>query len=302
MIRRSVISDEISQNLGEVIDVACAFRLDAIEIRTVWDTRIDLLDASAINRLRDATSAANLAISAVAPPFYKCDIDSPAERREHLEILRRSIDVAKRLRTDLVRTFTFWKTRDLDEVFDRIVEYYQEPADIARSTGVTLAVENEYACLVGTGRELARFLTKLDRPEARALWDPCNAFFAVDAEPPFPDGYDAIRSSIVHVHLKDARKIPGGPKPVLAPLGEGDVDVAGQLAALGRDGYNGYASLETHWRPEVLDEATMRLPGGAAFSERAAAATIYCLRRWDQINEQAKAERGTTGNGSNSGR
>jgi sugar phosphate isomerase/epimerase len=301
MIRRSVISDEISQDLGEVIEVARAFRLDAIEIRTVWDTRIDLLDATAVNRLRHATAAADLAISAVAPPFYKCDIDSPSEQREHLEILRRSIDVARRLGTNLVRTFTFWKTSDLDEVLDRIVEYYQEPVDIARSTGVTLAVENEYACLVGTGRELAALLKRLDRPEARALWDPCNAFFAVDAELPFPDGYEAVRDRVVHVHLKDAKKVLGSPKPVLAPLGEGEVDVAGQLEALNHDGYNGFVSLETHWRPEVLDEATMRLPGGAAFSQRAAAATIYCLRRWDQIIHQSEAGRGTTANGDNSG-
>jgi sugar phosphate isomerase/epimerase len=137
--------------------------------------------------------------------------------------------------------------------------------------------------MVRTGRELARFVSAVGRPEVRALWDPCNAFFSIDAEPPFPDGYAAVRELTVHVHLKDAKRRPGEEKPVLAALGEGEVDIAGQLAALERDRFADFVSLETHWRPEVLDEATMRLPGGNAFSERAAAATIYCLRRWDEL-------------------
>src|SRR5258708_25154931 len=130
MYRRSVITEEISQDLDAVIDVARAFRLDALEIRTVWDTRVDLLDDAAVKRLRATASAANLAIAAVAPPFYKCDIDSPDERREHLDILRRSIDIGNRLGTGLIRTFTFWKTRSLDDVFDRVVDYYAEPVEI----------------------------------------------------------------------------------------------------------------------------------------------------------------------------
>jgi sugar phosphate isomerase/epimerase len=283
MYRRSVITDEISQDLGAVIEVARAFRLAGLEIRTVWDTRIDQLSAEQVRRLRQAADDSGLAICAVAPPFYKCDIDNADERREHLEILRRAIDVGQRLGTRLVRTFTFWKTRPLDEVFDRIVEAYREPVEIARQSGATLAVENEYACMIGTGGELRRFLDAVGRPEARALWDPCNAFFDPAGERPFPDGYRAVRDRIVHVHLKDAAREPGAEKPRLTPLGEGAIGIADQLRALVDDGYDGYVSLETHWRPGALDEAVVRLPGGSAFSEKAAQATIYCLKKWDEI-------------------
>jgi sugar phosphate isomerase/epimerase len=290
MYRRSVITDEISQDLDVVLDVARAFRLDGLEIRSIWDTRIDQLEDLAVSRLRSSAVDANLTIAAVAPPFYKCDIDSPDERRLHLDILRRSIDIAHRLGTNLIRTFTFWKSGHLDHVFDRIVDYYQEPADIAKEAGAVLAVENEYACMVGTGRELARFVAAVDRPEVHALWDPCNAYFAVDAERPFPDGYEAVRERMVHVHLKDAARRNGLGEPQLTPLGEGDIDVAGQLRQLVADGYEGYVSLETHWRPDVLDAATMRLPGGSVFSNKAAAATVYCLRRWDELIGRERLE------------
>ncbi len=283
MYRRAVITDEISQDLGVVLDLAQSFQLDGIEIRTIWDTRIDQLTPEQVRCLRSAVDDAGLVVCAVAPPFYKCDVDRPDERREHLDLLRRAIDVGLRLGTRLVRTFTFWREYALDEVWDRLVEAYQEPLDLARANGVTLAIENEAACHVGTGRELARFLAALDRPEAAALWDPCNALYAEPAERPFPDGYEAVRNRLVHVHLKDAVRVAGEVTPRLTPLGQGEVDVAGQLRALERHGYTGFVSLETHWRPQPVDEALLRQPGGRTFSESAAMATAYCLQLWDTL-------------------
>jgi len=283
MYRRSVITDEISQDLNVVLEVSRAFHLEGLEIRSIWDTRVDQLSTAQVDRLREAADAEGIAIAAVAPPFYKCDIASPKERQEHLDILRRTIDVGQRLGTNLVRTFTFWKGPKLNDVWDQVVDAYVEPVEIARKAGATLAVENEYACLVGTGRELARFVAAVSQPEVRALWDPCNALFDSEGEAPFPTGYDAVRGQYVHVHLKDAKRTTPESKPVLTPLGEGQIDIAGQLAALVADRYDGFISLETHWRPQALDESTVRLPGGQAFSEKAAQATIYCLKKWDEL-------------------
>jgi sugar phosphate isomerase/epimerase len=283
MYRRSVITDEISQDLDVVLEVSRAFSLDGLEIRSIWDTRVDLLDPATVRDLRSAVDANRLAVVAVAPPFYKCDVDNPAERLEQLEILRRAIDVAQQLGTSLVRTFTFWRKYPLAEAWERLLDAYVEPLKIADSSGVTLAIENEYACHVGTGVELGRFVAALAHPRAAALWDPCNAFFDGAGEPPFPDGYNAVRGKIAHVHLKDATRSAGGSEPVLTALGEGEVDIAGQIAALVRDGYDGYISLETHWRPTRLDPAIARLPGGQAFSDQAAAATITCLKNWDAM-------------------
>ena len=283
MYRRSVITDEISQDLDVVLEVSRAFALDGLEIRSIWDTRVDRLDRNAIQKLRTAAQANRLAIVGVAPPFYKCDVDDPTERREHLEILRRAIDVGQRLGTSLVRTFTFWRKYPLADVWDRLLDSYAEPLEIASAAGATLAIENEFACQIGTGAELGRFVSALGHQRAAALWDPCNAFFDGAGEPPFPNGYNAVRGQVAHVHLKDATRSGVGGEPVLTALGDGEVDVAGQLAALVRDGYTGYVSLETHWRPNKLHPATVRLPGGKAFSDQAAAATITCLTNWNAI-------------------
>jgi sugar phosphate isomerase/epimerase len=283
MYRRSVITDEISQDLEIVMDVARAFALEGLEIRSIWDTRVDLLDDVAVQRLRSVADSAGLSFAAVAPPFYKCDVDNPTERREHLEILRRAIDVGQRLGTSVVRTFTFWRKRPLADVWEQLIDSYAEPIEIARAAGVTLAVENEYACHIGTGVELGRFVKAIDNRHVAALWDPCNAFFDDAGENPFPQGYDAVRDQTIHVHLKDATRFGGAGEPTLTPLGDGEVGVAAQLDALVRDGYEGFVSLETHWRPKKLDEATVRLPGGQAFSDKAAAATIHCLTKWNEM-------------------
>ena len=288
MYRRSVITDEISQNFDDVLEVARAFSLDGLEIRSVWDTRVDRLDDAAVRRLREATERAGLVVCAVAPPFYKCDLDDPRERSEHLEILRQAIDVGQRLGTSLIRTFTFWKKGSPRAVWERLIESYQEPVAIARQLGATLAVENEYACMIGTGSDLARFVREVSQPEVKALWDPCNAFFEESDERPYPAGYHEVRDLTVHVHLKDAVRDAPGSKPRLTPLGDGAVDVAGQLGALVRDGYTGFVSLETHWRPDALDAETVRLPGGHTFSENAAVATIQCLKNWDRIRQAAR--------------
>ena len=37
----------------------------------------------------------------------------------------------------------------------------------------------------------------------------------------------------------------------VVPIGEGDIDWRGQLTALRRDGYDGFYTIETHFRPKV---------------------------------------------------
>ena len=62
------------------------------------------------------------------------------------------------------------------------------------------------------------------------------------------------------------------------PVGEGMSEWPAQFAALARDGYSGYCSLETHWRPTAaLTEEVMNRPGGSAYTEGAEAGSRICL-------------------------
>jgi len=292
MFTRAVITDEISQDLERAARMAREFGLDQLEIRTAWDVRIDNMNAQELERVKGVAERFGLGIVCLATPFYKCDLGNAAEEREHLEILKRSIRAAHVLGARIIRTFTFWRQGELAPVFDRIVAAYREPARIAAGEGVVLGVENEPACFVGTGHEAAAFVEAVGSPSVRAVWDPGNACWT-GRERAVPDGYERIKPYIAHVHLKDV-KLPAGGEPEATVLGQGDVGIFDQLAALVRDGYTGCASLETHYRIKAqLSEAAVNRPGGSAFSEGGEEASRLCLQAWNEmmarLQPQAKA-------------
>ncbi|MDI6827780.1 MAG: sugar phosphate isomerase/epimerase family protein, partial [Armatimonadota bacterium] len=133
-------------------------------------------------------------------------------------------------------------TKDIE---DRIIQELGKAADRAKSLGVILGLENEHSCYLGTGEEVARVIKAVGSPALQAVWDPGNSFCA--GETPYPNGYEAIKPYIVHIHVKDAVKQDGKPKFVV--MGTGEIDYEGQFKALRADNYRGYISLETHYRP-----------------------------------------------------
>ena len=265
------------------------FGLDQLEIRTAWDVRIDNMSPDELARVKDTAARHRLGVVSLATPFLKSDLGNEEEYREHIALLRRSIAAAHTLGAKVIRTFTFWKKGDLAPHFDAIVKAYAEPARIAAGEGVTLGVENEPACYVGTGHEAADFLEAVSSPAVKAVWDPGNAYWTGN-ERAVPDGYERIKPHIVHVHLKDV--ILHGPsgQSEATVLGRGEVGIQEQLDALVRDGYTGCASLETHYRVKAhLSEAAVNRPGGSAFSEGGEEASRLCLEAWNEMMSRLPA-------------
>src|ERR1051325_1473326 len=92
---------------------------------------------------------------------------------QQLEALRRRADNAPSLGCSLIRVFTFGRKGKLTPAIEeQIVDAFAEPAEVAAREGVTLGLENEHACYIGTGAEAARVLSELDSPAVRAVWDP----------------------------------------------------------------------------------------------------------------------------------
>jgi sugar phosphate isomerase/epimerase len=283
MYKRCVITDEISQDLSSAIAMASYFRLDGIEVRSLWGERVDQLSSADLDRVAGLAHDAGLCVAAIAAPCFKCDLGSAEQYREHIGILLSAIRAAHALGTPLVRMFTFWKDRPLDQAYADVLAAFSEPIRIAEGEGITLAVENEASAFIATGEQTARLLTDLGTPTVQAIWDPGNAYYDVLRERAYPVGYEAVRDRIVHVHLKDCATNPETGKLEWVVLGTGEIDIRGQLAALVADGYDGFVSLETHYRPKKLPEAALRLPSGKAFSELGAQATFECLAAWDSM-------------------
>ena len=259
-MKLSVITDEISQEFEHALDVMLEYGVKHAELRGLWGTNIADLDSDQVKRAKSALSSRGITVSALATPFYKCDLDMDEAavrgrmhqaqargRSEQLEMLKRCAGLAHTFGCELVRVFTFWRKGDLTpEVEEQIVDAFAEPAELAAREEIVLGLENEHACFIGTGAEAARVLSEIDSPAVRAVWDPGNALLA--GEHPYPEGYDAVKPFLAHVHVKDA--VPADGQFEWCVIGEGAIDYNGQFDALRRDGYQGFISLETHYIPQ----------------------------------------------------
>lgn len=280
MFRLSVITDEISQDLDTVLAFAGQHGLSGIELRSLWEKGPFALEKEDITHVREGTSAAGLSVCCIAAPFFKCGIGDDRAVAEHLEGLRRCCAWAHMLGAELIRGFSFWKEGEPD--FARIAERYAPAVRILEEEGMTLVLEPDPAVNTPNGASLARLLREIGSGRVQALWDPGNILFDDAGEVPYPDGYEAVRPWLRHVHLKDAKREGGVPAAV--PPGTGMVDLKGQFQRLAADGYDGWVSLEPHYRlNRTLDEATLRLPGGSAISEGGLEAGIDSITRFQSL-------------------
>jgi sugar phosphate isomerase/epimerase len=235
-----------------------------------------------LRRVKDTAEARGLVVASLASPVFKCGLDDHAEVVEHLEILKRCISAAHALETRLVRAFTFWRVSNPSSRMAEICDRFAEATRVMEGSGLTLVVENEHTCNVATSEEIVALLGRLGDPAVRALWDPCNAYWTGEQDP-VGIGYERVRPFISHVHVKDA--LPACDSGHAATvLGEGEVGVARQLAALRRDGYDGFVSLETHYRVHAtLNDELVKRPGGSAFSAGGEEGTRRCLIAWNAM-------------------
>jgi sugar phosphate isomerase/epimerase len=292
MFQQAVFSDEVSQDLARAIAVCQRFGLQGIELRSVWSHKApqDIPQAD-VDRIRTMLGDADLQVCCIASPFFKCDIDSPSAIAKHHDILRRCGELAHAFGIQLVRGFTFWRSGEYHK--PRILDLYAPVVQILEEHDILLGIENEASTFIGTGSRLADFLEDLDSDRVGAIWDACNVLYdADDPEVPFPDGYEAIKPRIVHVHIKDTKPNAQGEQECCA-VGEGDIDFVGQYRALLEDEYDGWTSLETHWRPVTLTKEQVDKPGGDDYSAGAEQASTICLENIQKIIEQAQSGSGS---------
>lgn len=265
-MKLSVITDEISTDFAHALDVMREYNVHGAELRGMWNKNLVDLDNDEIDRALAILRDKGAVTSCIASPLYKCDLNADvsvesgnthqARERVHAEqlaLLERCIRLADKFDTRLVRVFSFWKKGELTpEIEEQIAEELTQATEIAEREGITLVLENEHACYLGSGVETARMLRRINSPSLRAIWDPGNAYCT--GEVPFPDGYEALKEFIAHVHLKDA--IGSNEKTYsFVSIGDGRIDYAGQFSALKNDGYTGWLSLETHFSPNGNSES-----------------------------------------------
>ena len=262
-MKLSVITDEIADDLQTALQVARAFGIDRVELRTLWGVNLAQADAATLRRAKSLLQDYGIGVCALATPVFKTDLFGASERgpmhaaqeanlATQLPLLQHCLEVAAFFDAPLIRIFAFWRAGDLTpEREAQLLNWLERAIPYAERAGILLGLENEHSCQVGTGAELAQVLRKLNSPFLVGVWDPGNAFVLGESA---QAGFAAAQPYVRHIHIKDAVRRPdGGVRWVV--VGQGEVGYHDHFQQIARSGYTGYLSLETHARIDGLTQA-----------------------------------------------
>lgn len=280
MYKTAVICDEISQDLKVAADLAAKYGLNGLEIRSVNEKNPFEMTKEDYRFVRQVCDDHGLEICAVGSPLFKCNLDSDEEYAQHIAGFQRCIEAAKLWGTDIIRGFTFWKTGEGKKCFPRILDRFETAVRIAQDAGVTIVIESEPSVNTENMEMLHTFLKQLDAPCVAALFDAGNEVSDASCPAPYPFGYELLKPYIRHVHLKDAKVTYGRDFYEPALMGRGDVDYHGLLRRLKADNYEGWVSVETHYRMKAaaFSESELATPQGSSFSDGGYEATEAYLQ------------------------
>ncbi len=244
MFNIGVVTDEISDDLEEAIEIAKSWELGHIELHKIWGKNICDVDEATLSKAIRLVRSSGLTVNSIDSLTLRCQLDNDEEYSQHIKHLLKSIEIAPLFDTNVVRLFSFRKEENVEEKWDQVFEKMELPIKIAEREGVILGFENASSMNIGTSDDLERLFERFNSPNLKLIWDPGNAY-AAGEKSPYPDGYEKVKGKIIHVHLKDAILDEAG-KNVWKPIGQGNVDYRGQLEALHKNSYKGVIALETH--------------------------------------------------------
>ena len=286
----AVITDEISMDFDHACSVAANdFGLRFVELRALNGKNLQALSDADLAEAERTLAKYKLTVTDIASPLFKThwpgaprskygdagDMHNASETtfKQQDEVAERAVAQARRFKTNKVRCFDFWRLDDPAPHRAAINEKLQQTAELMRSSGVELVLENEFECNTATGRESVATLAAVPSSNFSLNWDPGNAVMRGELDA-FPVAWQALpKARIHHCHVKNCGKDAAG-KLSWQPVGTGEIDWTAQFAALRSAGYQHAVSLETHWTGGGTPEASTRKSWA---DMRQALAAAHCL-------------------------
>jgi len=266
-MRLGVITDGIDRDLAHALAVMDEFGLTYAELQFVWDKEVGNLDKDERRRAHELLQAHNKKVSNICHHVFAGMpmTTKPGDplHTQHMDTLKRCIEVAHELDSPLVRILTgkkemiLWGLHGAEKwnvakgAWDALLPLIAPAIELAKSEGVTLVVETGNGTMVNSSWTARKLIDDLDAKDTlKVLWDPANNCWAHETS--YPDGYDTIKDGYLgHMHIKDV--YADTPKATLEvrPMGEGQLASQFQpmADALRADGYHGVVSLEAVYHP-----------------------------------------------------
>src|SRR5919199_4904697 len=170
----SVLTDEISQDFGHACEIAAReFGLGWVELRAMHNKNVMSWDAHDIAEVKSVLDKYKLRVSEIASPIFKTDwpgapksqyspknpqfgADFTYEQQD--ELIDRAVELAKKLETQYIRIFDFWRLEDQSKYRAAMDDRVRQAAIAGGKKGITFTLENETNCNTATGAEAARLV------------------------------------------------------------------------------------------------------------------------------------------------
>ncbi len=235
----SGFSDEINQDIDIQFSVLNKLNIKYFEPRGINGKNISELTEDEVQCLREKMQKYGIKVSSIGSPIGKIFITE--DFKEHFEVLKKVVKIAKELGTKYIRIFSFfhgegeWTNEERDEVISRLkimIEY-------AKENDVILLHENEKEIFGDTIDRCKYLMDTLCCYNFKAVFDPANF---VQCGQDTKKAYEIMKPYIEYMHIKDALFVDDS----VVPAGFGDGNLEYILKDLFKNGYDGYLSLEPH--------------------------------------------------------
>lgn len=267
MLKVAAHTDVISQDFEHALDVAQELGIEHIDLRDLWNKNIIDLSDSEVRDVRSSVTRHGLKVCSLSPYLFflplrerEGEVTHRGSHSEHVDRLKRAVELAKVFDTNLVKCWSFIKDDQFIRfpsyfvqpfsVREKIIERFQKPMQIAEEAGVILAMESCHHSNTGTGIQVCQLIDELGSKNVKLLWDPCNSFYA-SGQDPYPYEYEQVKEYIVAVDVKD--------KIIDTRTGRYEHTVMGNgnkiywpeiLQRLLKDNYQGPLVLESEYAPK----------------------------------------------------
>jgi len=220
-----------------------------------WDSGTTLRDA--LHRIREA--GLDVGAFGCGNNFAKFD---PGERNQQVEMVKTAIRRASECGASVLRIFGGYHQETGGDTqityslgLTLIKEGIEKCLPEAERQGVILALEN-HGRLPGHSHESVAIFNHFSSPYLKATFDPANYLGnSMDEDEDPIRAYEALRGHIAYVHLKDVWPAKHNPNRRREPCvaGKGLTPIRQIVAALARDKFDGYCSLEFE-ASAIIDE------------------------------------------------
>lgn len=213
----SAFADEASSDFDEQLDELKRAGISLIELRGVDGVNCADLTVDAAKEIKKKLDDKGIRLSALGSPYGKIGIEDSFS--EHLEKLKKSLEVCHILECERIRMFSFYYPKDSDphnyknEVIDRLGRMI----DVSEDAGIFLCHENEKG-IYGDTAERCKELYDCFTGRLGVIFDPAN-YIQCDVNP--MDAYELQKGTITYFHMKDALKKDGS----VVSVGNGDGSV-----------------------------------------------------------------------------